>query len=107
MASGRSKLRNAMQKYYQARAPEYDLFYEVPERLEELAILNAWLVERTKEHIILEIAAGTGYWTEVAARVAKSITATDCHTQTLEIAATRQLRPNLAPRLSAAFALPN
>ena len=74
-----------MQQYYRARAPEYDLFYDVPDRLDELAQLRAWLIERTKGRTILEVAAGTGYWTEVVAPFAKAITATDYNIETLRL----------------------
>jgi ubiquinone/menaquinone biosynthesis C-methylase UbiE len=60
-----------MEIYYRDRAPEYDKFYEVPEREHDLARLKSWLVERVRNRTILEVAAGTGYWTEVAAAVAK------------------------------------
>ncbi|MGZ3350115.1 MAG: class I SAM-dependent methyltransferase, partial [Xanthobacteraceae bacterium] len=96
-----------MQQYYRARAPEYDLFYEVPDRLAELAQLSAWLIERTKGRTILELAAGTGYWTEVVAPVAKSITATDYNSETLEIAAKRTLGPHVILLTADAYCLPH
>jgi demethylmenaquinone methyltransferase/2-methoxy-6-polyprenyl-1,4-benzoquinol methylase len=96
-----------MQQYYRARATEYDLFYEVPDRFGELAWLSNWLVERTTGRSILEVAAGTGYWTKVAAQVAKSITATDCNPETLEIAANRQLGPHVSLRTADAYSLPH
>jgi SAM-dependent methyltransferase len=96
-----------MQQYYRARAPEYDLFYEVPDRLDELAQLSAWLVERTKGRTILEVAAGTGYWTEVVAPFAKAVTATDFNTETLEIAAKRRLGPHVVLLTADAHSLPH
>ena len=45
---------------------------------------------------ILEVAAGTGYWTAVAAPVAKAITATDINAETLAIAAARKLGEHVA-----------
>ena len=96
-----------MQQYYRARAPEYDLFYEVADRLDELAQLKAWLIERAKGRTILEVAAGTGYWTEVVAPVAKSVTAIDYNTETLEIAAKRQLGPHVALLNADAYSLPH
>jgi demethylmenaquinone methyltransferase/2-methoxy-6-polyprenyl-1,4-benzoquinol methylase len=96
-----------MQQYYRARASEYDLFYEVPERLEELAQLKAWLIERTKERTILEVAAGTGHWTEVVAPFARAITATDYNAETLAIAAKRNLGPHVTLFTADAHALPH
>jgi demethylmenaquinone methyltransferase/2-methoxy-6-polyprenyl-1,4-benzoquinol methylase len=96
-----------MQQYYRARAPEYDLFYEVPDRLNELAQLKAWLIERTKGRAILEVAAGTGYWTEVAAPRAKTVTAIDYSSETLDIAAKRRLGPHVVLLTADAYSLPH
>ena len=96
-----------MEIYYRDRAPEYDKFYEVPERQHDLKRLKSWLVEHVRGRHILEIAAGTGYWTEAAAAVAKAITATDYNPEMLAIAATRNLGSNVKLRTADAFALPN
>jgi len=95
-----------MEIYYRDRAPEYDKFYEVPEREHDLARLKSWLVERVRNRTILEVAAGTGYWTEVAAAVAKEIIATDYNPEVLAIAANRDLGPHVELRVADAFALP-
>jgi SAM-dependent methyltransferase len=100
-------LPDMMQQYYRARAPEYDLFYELPERQNELADLKAWLIERTKGRTILEIAAGTGYWTEVAAPHARAITAIDYNSETLAIAARRPLGPHVRLLTADAYSLPH
>ena len=100
-------LPDIMQQYYRARAPEYDLFYEVPGRLNELADLKAWLIERTKGRTILEVAAGTGYWTEAVAPHAKAVTATDYNSETLEIAAKRPLGPHVVMLTADAYSLPH
>jgi SAM-dependent methyltransferase len=96
-----------MQRYYRDRAPEYDLFYEVPDRLDELVQLGEWLIERTKGRTILEVAAGTGYWTQIVAPFAKAITATDYNIETLEIGAKRKLGPHVALSIADAHALPH
>ena len=96
-----------MEIYYRDRAPEYDKFYQVPERQHDLKRLKSWLVEHVRGRHILEIAAGTGYWTEAAAAVAKAITATDYNPEMLAIAATRNLGSNVKLRTADAFALPN
>src|SRR5262245_23385584 len=99
-------LPDTMQQYYRARAPEYDLFYEVPDRQNELAELKDWLIEQTKGRTILEVAAGTGYWTEVAAPAAKAITAIDCNSETLEVAARRPLGSHVMLLTADAYSLP-
>jgi len=96
-----------MKEYYRARAPEYDLFYDVPERLDELAQLRAWLIERAKGRSILEVAAGTGYWTEVVASVATTVTATDYNAELLELAAKRSLGPHVFLVTADAYSLPH
>ena len=76
-------------EYYQQRAREYDEVYAKPERQADLAALKALLPALVAGRRVLEIAAGTGYWTEVIARTAASVTATDLNPQPLEIAAGR------------------
>jgi SAM-dependent methyltransferase len=95
-----------MEIYYRDRAPEYDKFYEVPEREHDLTRLKSWLVERVRNRRILEVAAGTGYWTEAAAAVAKEVTATDYNSEMLALAANRHLGPHVKLRVADAFALP-
>jgi len=97
---------NTMETYYRERAAEYDRFYEVPERQGDLARLRTWLVERACGRTILEIAAGTGHWTQAAASVARAIVATDYNGETLAIAARRDLGPNVSLRVADAYALP-
>src|SRR5215510_5600005 len=95
-----------MERYYRDRALEYDLFYGVPERHHDLAVLKSWLIEHARDRSILEVATGTGYWTEAAATVAKAITATDYNPETLAVAAQRKLGSNVTMRFAVAFDLP-
>jgi SAM-dependent methyltransferase len=95
-----------MEIYYRDRAPEYDEFYEIPEREDNLAQLKGWLIERAKGRSILEVAAGTGYWTEAAAPVAKSIVATDYNREMLALAGRRALGPHVTLLTADAYALP-
>ncbi len=76
-------------EYYQQRASEYDAVYRKPERQQDLATLRRLLPPAMAGSHVLEIAAGTGYWTQVIAAAAASVTATDLNPQTLAIAATR------------------
>jgi SAM-dependent methyltransferase len=77
-------------EYYQQRAAEYDAVYDKPERQDDLAQLRRQLPPLVAGKRVLEIAAGTGYWTEVLAATAPSIMATDLNAETIAIAAQRQ-----------------
>jgi demethylmenaquinone methyltransferase/2-methoxy-6-polyprenyl-1,4-benzoquinol methylase len=72
--------------YYAQRAGEYEKPYAKPERQPELAamkeLLPAWLAGQD----VLEIACGTGYWTEHIAKTARSILATDINQEVLALA---------------------
>jgi len=95
-----------METYYRARASEYDRFYENPERQEDLAQLRDWLTGHARGRTILEVAAGTGFWTQVAAPVAKAIMATDLVPETLAVAANRGLGQHVNWCVADAYALP-
>jgi len=78
-----------MQAYYAARAPEYDDVYRKPERQADLRAIEHWVPSKFAGARVLEIACGTGYWTQFIAPVALHITALDAAPQTLEIARER------------------
>ncbi|PYI52081.1 class I SAM-dependent methyltransferase [Paenibacillus flagellatus] len=84
-----------MQHYYSRRAREYESVYDRddPVRLKELADLEQDMRDALRGRSVLEIACGTGYWTERAARSADRITATDLTPEALEIAMTKPLPP--------------
>jgi SAM-dependent methyltransferase len=72
--------------YYAKRANEYEQIYEKPERQNDLAKLKELFQRTCAGHDILEIACGTGYWTQAISQTAKSITATDFNEVVLQIA---------------------
>lgn len=78
-----------MRAYYAARAPWYDAVYGKPERQADLRRIEAWLPARFTGRDVLEIACGTGYWTQWLAGSARSILAIDAAPETLAIARTR------------------
>lgn len=78
-----------LQDYYSQRAPEYDRVYLKPERQADLRYLEQWLPARFKGLHVLEIAAGTGYWSQFIAPECASLTLTDATLATLEIARNR------------------
>jgi SAM-dependent methyltransferase len=79
--------------YYRDRAAEYDAIYAKPERQEDLARLRALLPPLVAGKSVLEIAAGTGYWTTALTTSARSVLATDLNDETLAIARTRSYGP--------------
>jgi len=79
--------------YYAERAWEYDEVYRKPERQADLARLKQLLPPLVAGKRVLEIAAGTGYWSQVLATAAASITATDLNAETIAIAAQRDYGP--------------
>jgi protein-L-isoaspartate O-methyltransferase len=75
--------------YYRDRATEYDAVYDKPERQEDLARLRALLPPLVAGRSVLELAAGTGYWTTALSASAQSVLATDVNDETLAVARTR------------------
>jgi ubiquinone/menaquinone biosynthesis C-methylase UbiE len=76
-----------LKDYYDKRSREYERIYDKPERQAELA----WLRERIPALLagrdVLEIACGTGYWTQFIAPAARHVHAFDLNESVLEIAA--------------------
>lgn len=79
-----------MKDYYAKRAREYERIYDKPERQADLAILKKLCAQSLAGQDVLEIACGTGYWTQPVSQTAKSIFATDINDETLEIARGKQ-----------------
>jgi SAM-dependent methyltransferase len=77
-------------QYYRDRAPEYDAVYAKPERQDDLVRLHDLVPRLVTGHRVLEIAAGTGYWTAALSTSASAITATDINQETLQVARTRE-----------------
>jgi SAM-dependent methyltransferase len=93
-------------EYYRERAAEYDAVYAKPERQQDLATLHGLLPPLVAGLRVLEIAAGTGYWTRVLSSSAAAITATDLNAETLDLARARDYgRADVTFRLADAFSL--
>ncbi len=78
-----------LQAYYAARANEYDRVYAKPERQTDLREMERWLPPLLSGRRVLEIACGTGYWTQFIEPVAKRVVAIDIAAETLRIARKR------------------
>lgn len=72
--------------YYRRRAGEYEAIYAWPERQLDLSILKRAIPGALQGRNVLEIACGTGYWTQLIARTAKRIVATDLAPEPMAIA---------------------
>lgn len=78
-----------LREYYGARASEYDNVYLKPERQSDLREIERWLPSVFADSALLEIACGTGYWTQFLAPVVSHLTAIDATQETLDIAKVR------------------
>jgi demethylmenaquinone methyltransferase/2-methoxy-6-polyprenyl-1,4-benzoquinol methylase len=77
--------------YYAERAGEYERIYDKPERQADLARLRRLIPGYFVERTVLEIACGTGYWTQLIAPVARKLSAIDINPETLAIARSKNL----------------
>lgn len=75
-----------LENYYARRASEYERIYDKEERQPELAWLRNRLPELFAGRTVLEVACGTGYWTQFIARRAKRLHSCDINDSVLEIA---------------------
>jgi ubiquinone/menaquinone biosynthesis C-methylase UbiE len=83
----------SMVDYYARRAAEYERIYEKPERQEELRQIKDFIRTSLAGRDVLEVACGTGYWTEVAAATAKSIRSFDINEDVLALARRKSINP--------------
>jgi len=79
-----TELHTDLTEYYACRAGEYERMYQRPERQTELRWLEEAVTHAFREENVLEVACGTGYWTQFIARSARSIVATDASQAVLE-----------------------
>jgi demethylmenaquinone methyltransferase/2-methoxy-6-polyprenyl-1,4-benzoquinol methylase len=87
-----------LEAYYAKRASEYERIYDKEERQPELAWLRSRLPELFAGRTVLEVACGTGYWTQYIAERARRIHACDINEPVLEIA-----REKKFPRANVSF----
>lgn len=72
--------------YYSRRAAEYEQIYQKPERQIMLTRLRSEVQQILAGHDVLELACGTGYWTQVIAPSVNSVLALDASEDVLSIA---------------------
>jgi ubiquinone/menaquinone biosynthesis C-methylase UbiE len=73
-------------EYYQQRAAEYETIYQKPERQQDIAAATVILQSTFNNKQVLEIACGTGFWTEKIAAAASVVHATDINQAVMDIA---------------------
>lgn len=95
-----------LQAYYSSRAREYDGVYSKPERQDDLRKIEHWLPRVFAGRAMLEVACGTGYWTQFLAPAAARVTALDASSETLEIAKSRAANASVNFLVGDAYRLP-
>ncbi|HVR98338.1 MAG TPA: methyltransferase domain-containing protein [Thermoanaerobaculia bacterium] len=80
--------------YYPRRAPEYEEIYRNPERQADLELLRQEVPRLLAGQHVLEIACGTGYWTQWIAPAAASVLATDLSPEVIEQAREKTYPPD-------------
>lgn len=94
-----------MRAYYKERAPIYDRVYSYPERQDDLRYLEKYISEQLKDLDVLEIAAGTGYWSQFISHTANTILATDATPEALEQINNRNLSQPVQTQIADAYDL--
>ena len=94
-----------MKEYYQERAPVYDRVYGYPERQEDLRFLEEYIPQQFAGLDVLEIAAGTGYWTQFLDVTANSVLSTDYSEEPLAELKKRNLSSKVKTRVNDAYSL--
>src|ERR1700694_6059451 len=75
-----------LERYYAKRASEYEQVYDKPERQHELEWLRRRVPELFADRTVLEVACGTGYWTNSTPPRAAKVSACNIRGAVLEIA---------------------
>jgi len=94
-----------LRTYYASRAPYYDAVYEKPERARDIAFLRDYLPASFAGRAVLEVACGTGYWTQHIARTAARLVAIDAGPEPLAFARLRPHAERVIFGLADAYAL--
>lgn len=80
-----------MAKYYAKLAGKYDQDYATADQQSDLDQLHECVSDVLSDHRVLELACGTGHWTEQYAASARSVLATDINPEMLEQAKAKGL----------------
>ena len=99
-------LLSEQRSYYQARAPEYDEWWQRQGRFDrgedellewqrQVAVVDDALASFGATGSVLELAGGTGWWTERLARTADHLTVVDSSPEVLALNQERVGRPDV------------
>jgi len=85
---------NSINEYYNKSSKEYEQIYhrDDPVMQSELAKIKNLLRNSFRNKSVLEIACGTGYWTEAVAQTAKNITAVDYSVEMIQLAKAKEIK---------------
>lgn len=81
--------------YYDKRAKEYEKLYMNPAEQDDLLRSEEIFQDLFAQKSVLEIACGTGYWTERIAKTATSVYATDINKSVIAVARERHVPENV------------
>jgi demethylmenaquinone methyltransferase/2-methoxy-6-polyprenyl-1,4-benzoquinol methylase len=96
-----------LRAYYARRAREYERIYAKPERQSDLQTLRETLPSLLAGRTVLEVACGTGYWTQPVSARARAVLATDVNEEVLELARQKNYpRANVTFEPADAYLLP-
>jgi demethylmenaquinone methyltransferase/2-methoxy-6-polyprenyl-1,4-benzoquinol methylase len=93
--------------YYRRRAAEYEAIYALAERQPDLARLAQRLPALLAGRAVLEVACGTGYWTERIAHAAARVVGVDLAEEPMRIAQSKRYAKPPVFTLADAYALPD
>jgi ubiquinone/menaquinone biosynthesis C-methylase UbiE len=92
-------------QYYHERAKEYEKVYSIPEEQSDLLTSITLFQELFATKTVLEVACGTGYWTNHISKTATAIFATDINERMVNIAKERVRNPNAIFAVADMFSL--
>jgi len=92
--------------YYRDRAKEYEQIYSKPERQSDIEDLSMLFQKAFYKKEVLEIACGTGFWTERISKTASKILATDINRSVIDIARSKNYASEIAFLVEDLYNLP-
>ncbi len=97
-----------MEEYYRRRAEEFEAVYHRadPARRAEIKLFIQATREALRGRRVLEVACGTGYWTQFVSQTAREIAATDSAEEVLNIARRKTYHCPVDFHLEDAYTLP-